>query len=110
VLLKRSTEKIKKQQPFTHIFKVKAPLLQEGEVVCLLGEGDAFGNWNPENAVMLAHDGEWWVQQVNLSDATFPVAYKYGVANYKKGAFVRFEDGANQPAANTRGKPVHRCA
>lgn len=95
VLLKKSSDKTKKQQPFTHIFKVKAPLLQEHEVVCLLGEGHLLGAWNPAAATLLTREGEWWVQQLNLGEAV-PLVYKYGVYNYKKQTFVSFEDGANR--------------
>lgn len=93
---KQGKEKIKKPSSFTHIFKIKAPLLQEHEMMCLLGEGEALRNWNTADAVLMAREGEWWVQQVDLSKEAFPLAYKYGIYNSKKETFVQFEKGPNR--------------
>ena len=105
VLLVKRGEKQKKQQSGTHLFKVKAPLLQEHECVCLLGEGDVLGNWAPDAARCFSREGEWWVQQLDLTQATFPVSYKYGVYNTKKETFVRYEEGPNRslPVAREAG-------
>ncbi len=95
VFLKTKSEKVKKAQPFTHIFNVKTPLLTDGEVVCLLGEGPALGDWNGAAALPLAREGDWWVRRVDLGD-TVTSAYKYGVYNQKRQTFVRFEEGPNR--------------
>jgi len=34
-------------------FRVKAPLLAQGQTLCLLGEGAALGNWNTSQPVLL---------------------------------------------------------
>src|SRR6478672_4605301 len=45
--------------------------------------------------LLLQKKGNWWVLEADLSGTIFPVAYKYGVYDVKKEAFVRFEEGDN---------------
>ena len=80
------------KQP-THLFKVKAPLLKKNEVVCLPGSGKRLGEWDTDKPVLLHKEGNgqgdgWWVASLDLSDASFPLAYKYGVYNVKEKKFV----------------------
>lgn len=103
VLLKSSSagRKAKADKNYTHVFKVKAPLLQNNEVVCLLGSGDTLGEWDTAKPFLLAKDGsdlqdDWWQLRVNLKDEGFPIAYKYGVYNKKEKTFVRYEGGNNR--------------
>lgn len=81
----------------THTFRVKAPLLAKGQTVCLLGEG-ALGDWNTQSPVLLARkpDADYFSVQLDLHGRPFPFAYKYGVFDVGKNAFVRYEDGANR--------------
>ena len=81
---------------FTHIFKVKAPLLKSNEVVCLLGNDEELGNWKTSKAILLEKADEWFTVHLDLSASDFPIAYKYGVYNFKKDEFIRFEDGDNR--------------
>lgn len=98
VLLRTSVKKYKKQddKSFTHIFKVKAPLLEKDEVVCLIGNGERLGDWDTEAPVLLSKSGNWWNVKLDLSDTHFPLAYKYGVYNLKEKSFGRYEDGNNR--------------
>ena len=98
VLLKanHTKGKIISEKTFTHIFKVKAPLLKKNEVVCLLGSGDRLGDWSEEKPVLLGRDGDWWTAKLDLSDSGFPVAYKYGIYNVKEKSFVQHETGDNR--------------
>jgi len=103
VLLKRTVPKSRRSEDkdHTHIFKVKAPLLQKNEVICLLGSGDRLGDWNEEKPVQLQPEqhgqaGHWWVAKLDLSGSGFPVAYKYGVYNAKEKKFVGYEEGNNR--------------
>ncbi len=86
----------------THTFHVKAPLLPAGQTVCLLGQGNALGNWNQDNPVLLWHDPETgsFSAQIDLSKETFPLAYKYGFFDLRKKQFIRYEDGENRTLAN----------
>lgn len=103
VLLKKTFAKSKKpadKEP-THVFKVKAPLLQKNEVVCILGSGKRLGEWSTDKPILLHPEDHkeasgWWVTQLDLSDSGFPVAYKYGVYNVKEKQFVRYEEGNNR--------------
>ncbi len=98
VLLKQNETrpKIKAPKTFTHIFKVKAPLLLKNEVVCLLGTGSSLGNWNTEEPVLLQRENGWWSTRVNLSSDNFPLSYKYGIYNTKNKIFVKYEEGDNR--------------
>jgi len=55
-LLKENNTRLKAKSPktFTHLFKVKAPLLQKNEVVCLSGNGPALGGDIPDNRTRCA--------------------------------------------------------
>ncbi len=82
----------------THTFRVKLPLPARGQTVCLLGEGATLGNWNTRLPVLLgrAPDEDYFSVQLDLRGQTFPIAYKYGIFDVQKNAFVRYEDGANR--------------
>ncbi|HTL09141.1 MAG TPA: carbohydrate-binding module family 20 domain-containing protein, partial [Chitinophagaceae bacterium] len=97
-LLKENETRFKAKTPkvFNHIFKVKAPLLKKNEVVCLCGGGHALGDWNPDQALLMAREGNWSVVRVNIPKESFPLFYKYGVYNIKEKKFVRYEDGENR--------------
>jgi len=99
VLLKgpKAKKKIAKtRQPYSHRFKVKAPLLKENEVVCLAGSVAALKNWDTAAPVLLSKDGDWWTAEVDLSSEQFPLTYKYGVYDTKAGVFKQFEEGNNR--------------
>jgi 4-alpha-glucanotransferase len=81
---------------FTHIFRVKAPLLPAGEVPCLLGHGAALRNWDSAAPILLSKNGKWWEARLDLSHEEFPLGYKYGVWNAKTGSFKGFEEGGNR--------------
>ncbi|HET9825664.1 MAG TPA: 4-alpha-glucanotransferase, partial [Chitinophagaceae bacterium] len=87
--------KAKEDKEATHIFKVKAPLLQKNEVLCISGAGHALYNWSTEKFLLMGKEGNWWFVRVDLSGEDFPVAYKYGVYNVKEKKFVRYESGDN---------------
>ncbi|TCJ16531.1 4-alpha-glucanotransferase [Flaviaesturariibacter flavus] len=88
--------RLRKAKRYTHQFRVKAPLLGPQECVCLLGEGAALGNWNSEAPVLLERSGDWWTVKLDLTNASFPLTYKYGVYNFKKADFAAYEEGDNR--------------
>lgn len=88
--------KSKKIKEATHVFKVKAPLLEKDEVVCLAGNDNLLGNWNLSGPVLLEKKDDWYSIALDLSSAEFPVSYKYGLYNYKKKEFIAFEKGDNR--------------
>ncbi len=98
VLLKHNETRprIKSSKTFTHIFKVKAPLLLKNEIICLTGSGHGLGNWNTDEPVLLQRENGWWSVRVNLGPDNFPLSYKYGIYNTKNKTFVRYEEGENR--------------
>lgn len=98
VLLKENQthSKIKSPKTFTHIFKVKAPLLNKNEVLCLSGNSTALGNWDQQKFFPLTREDEWWSIKLNLPNEDIPLSYKYGVYNTRERSFIRFETGENR--------------
>lgn len=103
LLPQRKASDIKLRKESTHIFSVKAPLINKDEVVCLLGDSNALGKWNTQEPVILKFDGEQWIAALQLGDVQFPIAYKYGIYDKTAGKFKCFEEGGNricfEPAA-----------
>ncbi|MBN8667815.1 MAG: 4-alpha-glucanotransferase [Chitinophagales bacterium] len=105
VLLKKQGKKSGSGQDkvFSHVFRVKAPLVQKDEVVCLVGSGEKLRDWDTENPILMGRDGHWQVARLDLNAETFPIAYKYGVYNTKEEKFVRYETGDNRILHTTAG-------
>jgi len=81
---------------FTHIFKVKAPLLKKDEVICITGNGSILGEWDTKSVIPMNLEGNWWVCKTNLPKESLPVFYKYGVYDIKHNQFLHFESGNNR--------------
>ena len=88
--------KTRGQKHVTHVFKVKAPLLQKNEVLCLTGTAAALNSWSAEKPLLMNKEDNWWILKTDLSEESFPLAYKYGVYNKKEKKFLRFENGNNR--------------
>ena len=88
--------KVRKNENATHYFRVKAPLLEPNECLCMDGTGTAMNEWNKDEPLFLHKKGNWWTTALDLSAAQFPIAYKYGIYNLKTDAFVGFEGGDNR--------------
>lgn len=97
-LFKQETNTIKTEnfKKATHIFKVKAPLLNENETLCLIGNVAEMGIWDTTNPKLMGKEGPWFTAQFNFATISFPVFYKYGVWNIDTNSFVRYEDGNNR--------------
>ena len=80
----------------THIFKIKAPLLQKNEIACLMGGFDDLGDWDDDQPILMTKEGNWFSVPLNLAETPFPIAYKYGVYNIEEKRLVRYEDGNNR--------------
>lgn len=82
---------------YTHLFRVKAPLLKEGEVLCMTGSNTALGNWNTKRPLLSGRDASpWWTAKISLKPTDFPLQYKYGIYNQETGKFLDFESGDNR--------------
>ncbi len=97
VLLKNKTGVQKKfSKKHTHVLKIKAPLLDKHEAICVTGAGSLFNDWDVENPILLLKEGDWWVAALDLKHEHFPLSYKYGVYNTKQQQFVGYEKGENR--------------
>ncbi len=97
-----SVTKVKKisAKNFTHEFRVKAPVLKEGESICLAGSVDSLKNWDEEYPIVMMPENNWYVARVLFSKNEWPATYKYGIYNLADKKFVRFEDGENRTLPN----------
>jgi 4-alpha-glucanotransferase len=109
VLLKNSYATIDVVVPkiATHQLKVKSPLLTPTQTICLLGDTKHLRAWDAKDPILLSRkEGEdYFSVSLDLSKATFPISYKYGVYDVVKKSFVVFENGSNRvlvdaPSAN----------
>ncbi len=106
VLLKRGTTEPQPSLPeATHTFKVKAPLLQKGQTLCVLGNIPALHSWNTIAPILLRRDasGEFFTTELDLSQATFPLQYKYGVYDTDRRKFITYEDVTVRKLNDTTG-------
>ena len=92
--------KTKKPSQFTHQFKVKAPLLEPNETICIVGNSEILGSWKIDKPVLLHKKGNWWTIYLEIPPSDFAVSYKYGIYNTKKESFVQFESGDNRVLHN----------
>ena len=88
----------------THEFKVKCPLLKKDEVLFIAGAGKALGDWSTVSPLLLEKKGNWFFATIDLSDAVFPLNYKYGIYNNKENKFIDFETGENRILPYDTGK------
>jgi 4-alpha-glucanotransferase len=100
VLLKNGFVSIDVPTPklVTHQLKVKSPLLTPTQTICLLGDSKYVHAWDAKNPILLSRkEGEdYYAVSLDLSKATFPIAYKYGIYDVSKKSFVAFENGNNR--------------
>jgi 4-alpha-glucanotransferase len=99
VLFKR--KKVKQNKPVqsetpTHVFKAKAPLLEPGQTLCLLGNSNELGAWNIASARPMQKENGWYVLSARLDTTNANVEYKYGIWDLLTSSFVRYEGGANR--------------
>ncbi len=77
VLLKPNHTQVSLPNParVTHAFQVKAPLLTQGQTLCLLGNVPALGGWDPKHPVLLRRpeDQDDFAARLDLREAAFPV-------------------------------------
>ena len=72
-ITKIKTPAVKK---FTHEFRVKAPLLQPGEIICMCGSPASLKNWDTSNPILFAPKNDWFVARVSLNENEWPATYK----------------------------------
>jgi 4-alpha-glucanotransferase len=88
--------KTPKPRNANHIFRVKAPLLNPGETLCLCGSTKNLKNWNLAEPILLSPHNNWYTTSVFLDENEWPASYKYGIYNLEEKRFVSFEEGENR--------------
>ena len=96
VLLNKNTE-VKKVSNATHIFTIKAPVVNEDEVVCMLGNDKKTGAWEVKKALPLSPlaNGNWQIE-LDLSKSVFPLEYKFGLWNKNDKKLITLEGYENR--------------
>lgn len=100
VLLKgqQTNHLTKTTQSATHWFKVKSPLLEKGQVVCLSGSFELANHWSTDHLILLnkQETSPYFEVGLNLSKEQFPIAYKYGIYDLNTKQLIQFESGDNR--------------
>jgi 4-alpha-glucanotransferase len=106
ILNTNKTTAVKKTTPktYTHIFKVKAPLLPATHTICLLGDGKALGNWDNQKPILLQQEGNWYVAKVKLNQAY--TRYKYGIYHKTQKTVIALEAGTDRQVGITQANEV----
>lgn len=89
---------VAKPNNYTHCFKVKSPLLQKGQTMCILGSVNVLNNWSESAPLLMGRDDNsgFYKIYVDLTNAEFPLAYKYGVYDATANKMICFENGNNR--------------
>jgi 4-alpha-glucanotransferase len=89
----------------THEFRVKAPLLAHDQALCLLGSGNALGEWETQQPILLNRTpGDVFLRgSISLEGEAFPLEYKYGVYDVERQFLVAYEAGENRRLTTPQG-------
>ena len=90
---------------YTHIFRVKAPLIPRNQAICVVGNSKTMGEWSTAQPVLLrkTNDG-YWQTEIDLSKAQGDAHYKYGLYDPEDKKFIYFESGPDRVAPNLNSK------
>jgi 4-alpha-glucanotransferase len=84
---------------YTHIFKVKMPLISSDETLCVIGNCEELGSWSTINPIIMTQSADkYWTVKVDLSKIKGEVHYKYGICNAENKQFKYFETGPDHIA------------
>ncbi len=89
---------------YTHEFRVKAPLLQPGETICMCGSTVNLKSWSTTDPVLFIPKNNWFIGRIQLSANEWPASYKYGIYNVDQKELVRFEEGENRILQKNEGE------
>ncbi len=88
--------KISSPKKYTHEFRVKAPLLEPGEIICMSGSSKNLKYWDTVEPLLMEARNYWFFTRLQLEPDGLPLTYKYGIYNLTEKKFVRFEEGGNR--------------
>ena len=69
----KATKKGRPRTEYTHVFRLRTPLLKDGETLCLLGSGNTLHEWNQQDPIHLVPEGEWWAAYLSIPPENFPI-------------------------------------
>ena len=108
VLMKQPVSKSKSTitKNTTHVFRVKAPMLEQNQTVCIIGEAKVIGAWDATDALVMKklNSEENYELSIDAAKSNFPFVYKYGVYDLNTKTFVKFEEGDNRVVYEPVGK------
>ena len=111
VLLKRDFTERNDMVPeiVTHTFKVKAPLLGSDQALCITGSIAELGGWSYSAPIFLSRKaGEVWHSiDLDLSEANFPLSYKYALYDKTTQRVTTFETGENRTVYDSYSAGKH---
>ncbi len=83
------------EEAYTHLFRVKSPLLKNGQTLCISGN---WNDWDQNRPVLMrkAPGKDYFEVGVDLSAVAGSVVYKYGIFDTVAQKFERFEEGENR--------------
>src|SRR6476620_10082983 len=94
VLLKNNFTSVDAAEPstYTHIFKIKAPLIDKDQTVFIAGNVKELNDWGKGKPVLMGRkeDEDFFLAKLDLSNVHIPIAYKYGVYDLKENKIIRF--------------------
>ena len=94
------------EEQITHIFRIKAPLLEPHQTVCILGDAAVVGAWDSSKALNLVkvQNASYYEIALDVEKSNFPFVYKYGIYDLYEKQFVSFETGNNRVLYEPVGK------
>ena len=85
------------------VLKAYAPCIDNGHALAVCGSVDALGGWNPDKAILMsdANFPEWQVE-IDASDLTFPLEYKFVLYKKEESRVVAWENNPNRYLADPK--------
>lgn len=98
VLLKNNEEKKqpREEKNFTHELIVKAPLIKENQVVCVVGNCQELGEWSVNNPAIMHLSDDKWILKKDLRKVKKDILFKFGIFDLSIKQFVEFEEGPDR--------------
>lgn len=79
------------------LFKIMAPHVERDQSLAITGNQDELGNWDSAKATILSCEKfPLWSIEIDASQLSFPIEYKFLVINNEDKSVARWEDGDNR--------------
>lgn len=79
-------------------FKIQAPRISSGYMICVLGNQPKLGNWDQTKPLLLGCGDEFplWTGSMAATGVNLPIRYKYGIYNITEKKVVTIEEGLDR--------------